>query len=84
MSQLGALRTLQGKPEQGLSYSARSWRARRQAGSPDLAIDLQWLGRQRETLGDARFEHLVGEVLKSETGNLMGAIGLDEGEHNGL
>ncbi|MCW2912966.1 MAG: hypothetical protein JWN52_1034 [Actinomycetia bacterium] len=39
---------------------------RHQLGSPEIHIDLRWLGRQREILGPEEFRRLLGEHLSPE------------------
>ncbi|WP_157517531.1 tetratricopeptide repeat protein, partial [Micromonospora rifamycinica] len=63
LSQLGAVRTLQGNPAAAVSLNAESHRIRRSIGSPDLAIDLQWLARQRDLLGDEEFKRVLGAAI---------------------
>ena len=67
LSQLGALRTVEGRPAEGVPLNAASHNIRRKLGSPDYVVDLQWLGRQRELLGDAEFERLLGDAIRSSS-----------------
>jgi tetratricopeptide (TPR) repeat protein len=64
ISQLGVLATEQGRPEEGLPLNLRSLAIRLELQVPEVGIDLHWLGRQRELLGEERF----GELLREHAG----------------
>ena len=61
ISQIGVLLTETGKPEEGVPRNLQSLAIRLEIGVPQVATDLFWLGRQREALGEERFEAVVRE-----------------------
>ena len=65
-SQLGVLATGRGNPEEGVSHNLRSLAIRLQIGSPQVRINLHWLNRQRELLGEERFGEILREHLSEE------------------
>ncbi|PYQ67852.1 MAG: hypothetical protein DMF53_01050 [Acidobacteria bacterium] len=66
ISQLGALWTQREHPEEAVPLNLRSLSIRLQIGSPDIRIDLDWLNRQRELLGEERFGEILREHLSEE------------------
>jgi len=54
------------RPEEAVPYTLRSLSLHLELQSPNAAKDLDWLGRQREALGDERFRELLDEHLGSE------------------
>ena len=65
ISQLGMLATKQGRPEEGLRLNLQSLAIRGELQVPEVRIDLDWLHRQRELLGEERF----GELLREHVGD---------------
>jgi tetratricopeptide (TPR) repeat protein len=68
ISQMGALLTKTSLPEQALPFSLRSLAIRLEIGSPERRIDLYWLARQREALGEEHFRTLLREHAGDESG----------------
>jgi tetratricopeptide (TPR) repeat protein len=66
ISQLGVLSTRRGSAEEGVPFNLRSLATRAQIGSPEVRIDLYWLNRQRELLGESRFGEILREHLDEE------------------
>jgi hypothetical protein len=66
ISQLGVLATARGSPEEAIPLNLRSLTIRLQIGSPEVRIDLYWLGRQRESVGEERFLEVLGQHLSEE------------------
>ena len=66
MSQMGVLATEQGRPEEGLPLNLRGLAIRLELGVPEVRIDLNWLGRQRELLGEERFNELLWDHAGEE------------------
>lgn len=62
--QLGALATVQGRPEEGLASSLAALSTFLELQVPEVVIVLKLLHRQRELLGDERF----GELLREHVG----------------
>ena len=82
LSQLGALRTVEGFPAIGVVLNTASHKIRRELGSPDYVIDLQWLGRQRELLGDADFSRRFSETSRTGLGKTsLAAKAESDGRH---
>ena len=65
ISQLGALATEQGRPEDAVPLNLQSLVIRLELRVPEVGIDLHWLSRQRELLGEERF----GELLREHVGD---------------
>jgi len=63
--QLGVLATEQGRPEDGLPPTLQSLESNLVLRSPNVQINLYWLRRQRELLGEERF----GELLREQVGD---------------
>jgi hypothetical protein len=51
-------------PAPGVRLNATSYVARRSLGSSDYEIDLQWLKRQKDLLGDKEFARVLTSVLE--------------------
>ncbi len=66
ISQLGVLATTQGRPEEALPLNLRSLAIRLELRVPEVRIDLHWLRRQRELLGEERFAELLQEHVGEE------------------
>jgi hypothetical protein len=66
MSQIGVLLTERGAPEDAVPWNLRSLSIRLEIRVPEIDINLHWLGRLRELLGDARFRELVAEHAGEE------------------
>lgn len=64
MTRLGMLYTERGKPEVGAAWNLRSLVLRLELSLPELAVDLHWLSRQRELLGEERFLELLDERME--------------------
>jgi tetratricopeptide (TPR) repeat protein len=69
-SQIGILWTEQGAPEKGLPLNLRSLALRLDLRVPQVRINLHWLVRQRDLLGDERFRALV----EQEVGEAMAKV----------
>jgi hypothetical protein len=65
LSQIGVL-TEAGKAVEGVPFNLRSLAIRSELGIPDIRIDVHWLGRQREMLGEKEFERSLGEHLDGD------------------
>jgi tetratricopeptide (TPR) repeat protein len=59
LSQIGILWTEQAEMEKGLPLNLRSLALRLELGVPQVAIDLHWLRRQCDLLGEERFQAIV-------------------------
>jgi tetratricopeptide (TPR) repeat protein len=66
LSQIGVLLTETGRPEEAVRWNLRSLAIRLEIGVPQVRIDLHWLGRQREGLGEERFGEILREHLDEE------------------
>jgi tetratricopeptide (TPR) repeat protein len=66
LGQIGILQTKRGDPATGLSFNLQSLALHRQIGSSEIRVDLHWLARQRELLGQERFHALLIEHLGEE------------------
>jgi len=66
LSQLGVLLTETGEPARAVPWTLRSLALRLEIGVPEIRIDLHWLTRQREALGEERFAEIVREHLDEE------------------
>jgi tetratricopeptide (TPR) repeat protein len=62
-SQLGVLYTIQGRAADAVPLNLASLALRIEIGSPEVRIDLHWLGRQRETLGESAFRTILTDHL---------------------
>jgi tetratricopeptide (TPR) repeat protein len=79
LGQIGVLLTQTGRPEEAVPWNLRSLSIHRQIGVPEVRIDLHWLGRQREALGEERFGEVLREHLDEKaTANVLRM--LDESE----
>jgi len=63
-SQIGIHFTEHGNVEKAIPYNLKSLAIRIEIGVPQARIDLHWLLRQKEALGESRF----GEVVEKEVG----------------
>ena len=74
IGQIGVLLTETGRVREGLAWTIRGLSIRVAIGSPDVRIDVHWLRRQRELLGDEAF----GAALRQELGDegARGVLGL--------
>jgi hypothetical protein len=66
ISQIGVLHTETGNPKDGLAWNVRSLRIRADLGSPQIAVDVYWLQRQRALLGPQKFQRLLRQELGDE------------------
>lgn len=71
LSQIGVLWTERGEPEKALPLNLRSLALRLDLGVPEVRIDLHWLVRQRDLLGDERFRGLVEQEVGEATPNVL-------------
>ena len=78
ISQLGVLATKQGQPAEAVPLNLRSLAIRIQLGSPQVRIDLHWLRRQRELLGEERFGEILRVHLSEE--DAAAVLGMMEGD----
>jgi tetratricopeptide (TPR) repeat protein len=78
LSQIGVLWTERGEPETAVPLNLRSLSLRLELGVPQVRIDLHWLRRQRDLLGENRFWEIVEREGTIERGRL--ARLLDEAE----
>jgi tetratricopeptide (TPR) repeat protein len=67
LSQIGVLFTETGRPEEAAPWNLRSLSLGLEIGVPEVGIDLHWLGRQREALGEERFGEILREHLDEES-----------------
>jgi tetratricopeptide (TPR) repeat protein len=61
--QIAVFLTERGTPEEGLPLTLRGLAIHLELGSPNVRIDLRWLTRQRELLGEERFLSILREQL---------------------
>lgn len=66
LGQLGAFSTELGQPAEALPFTLKSLIIHIQLGTPQVRIDLHWLKRQRELLGEERFGGTLREHLSEE------------------
>ncbi|MEU4403524.1 tetratricopeptide repeat protein [Streptosporangium sp. NPDC023963] len=64
--QIGALYTKTGRAAEAVAFTVRSLLICAELQTPEIRIDLHWLGRQREALGEAEFRRLLAEHLSPE------------------
>jgi tetratricopeptide (TPR) repeat protein len=68
LSQLGMLRTDQGRPADAIiSYQVQALAIRTELRSPDSAIDVRMLRRQRAALGDQQFQRILRTLMDDDT-----------------
>jgi len=71
-SQLGSLLTEIGKVEESVGYTLASLVFYLQVGAPEASVNLYWLARQQEQLGEAQFRTVVHRHLgEQDTENLL-------------
>jgi hypothetical protein len=68
ISQMGVLLTEAGSPGEAVPLNLHSLGMRAQMGSPEHGIDLHWLARQRNALGEERFQDLLREHAGEDGG----------------
>jgi tetratricopeptide (TPR) repeat protein len=66
-SDLGSLTTEQGRPREAVGLQLISLAQRIELGVPGGVVDVYWLGRQRELLGEADFRAALAEHLDEES-----------------
>jgi len=66
LGQLGVLANERGQPAEAVPLNLRSLAIQLQIGSPEIRINLHWLRRQRELLGEERFGEILREHLDAE------------------
>ncbi len=69
--QLGALRTQQGRPVEGISYNISALAIRRELESPEASIDVFWLSRQRQEIGEENFTETLSNLLDVDSIRLV-------------
>ncbi len=62
-NQLAVFLTERGTPEEGLPFTLKSLAIHSELHSPNVRIDLHFLSRQRELLGEERFLNILREQL---------------------
>jgi tetratricopeptide (TPR) repeat protein len=72
-SQLGVLRTKLNRPAQGVLYSLQALSLRLDMGA-SIGVDVYWLRRQRDLLGDDAFKDVLREHLTSEDADALTSI----------
>jgi len=84
LSQMGVLFTETGRPAEGVSLNLQSLVLRLELQVPQVRIDLHWLGRQREALGEAEFHEVLLEHLDEESAKaVLGMLGQYNTENAG-
>ena len=72
ISQIGVLFTKAGRAEEAVPWNLRSLGIRLQIQVPEIRLNLHWLGRQREALGEERFREILREHLDEKSaGNVL-------------
>lgn len=66
-SNIGALFTERGEPAEAIPLNLRGLAIHLELGSPGVRINLHWLRRQREQLGDERFRAILSEHLDADS-----------------
>ena len=70
--------------EEAVALNLRSLALRLELRVPQVRIDLHWLGRQREALGEERFRELVVEsVVEESLEGVLGLLAQDEDAREG-
>ena len=67
LSQIGTLLTESGRPADAITFTLESLAIRAELQSPDAQIDVHWLSRQREILGEAEFNRAISRQVGSES-----------------
>jgi hypothetical protein len=67
MSQIGAVLTESGRPDEAVSHSLSALAMRLEMRLPQASIDLHWLRRQRAALGDERFAEFLRARLDRDS-----------------
>lgn len=65
MSQIGVLHTQCGRPEEGVGWNIQAVGLRRRLGLRQSRLDLHWLGKQREMIGEKQFLQFLKKRLDS-------------------
>jgi tetratricopeptide (TPR) repeat protein len=79
--QLGLLLTEIGKVEEAVGYTLASLVFYLQVGAPEANVNLSWLARQQEQLGETQFRTVVHRHLgEQDTENLLQVLKEQEGE----
>lgn len=81
-SQIGVLFTERGEPAQAVPWNLRSLATRLQLQLPQVSIDLHWLGRQRELLGEETFRGILSRQLDADSQSAVLAM-LDRATQSG-
>jgi hypothetical protein len=80
---LGVLATVQGRPGDGIRFQVTALAMRLEIGSPQVQIDLHWLNRQRQALGQAAFTTALTELLDPDNvHNLLGLLDQNSQDQN--
>ncbi|MEU4403526.1 tetratricopeptide repeat protein [Streptosporangium sp. NPDC023963] len=64
--QIGGLYTKTGGAAEAVAFTVRSLLIHAELQTPEIRIDLHWLGQQREDLGEPEFRRLLAEHLDTE------------------
>ncbi|GGP01923.1 tetratricopeptide repeat protein [Nonomuraea glycinis] len=67
ISQVGVLYTETGRTAEAVACNTRALAIRLELQSPEAAIDLYWLARQRHHLGEERFRQHLAELLDTQS-----------------
>ncbi|MGH4020193.1 MAG: tetratricopeptide repeat protein, partial [Pseudonocardiaceae bacterium] len=81
-SQLGVLRTEQGRPSEGVPYNISALAIRLELKSPEVSTDLFWLGRQRQEVGEEGFMRVLGDLLDADSAQFV-IDALNNAQHEG-
>jgi len=80
LGQMGVFATEQGQPAEAVPLNLRSLAIQIDLGSPQVPINLYWLRRQRELLGEERFGEILREHLSEEdAAAVLGMLEEDSG-----
>jgi tetratricopeptide (TPR) repeat protein len=71
ISQMGILFTEKGSPEQGILLNLKSLMVRSEIGVPQVKVDLHWLKRQQELVGEERFVEILKEQLDEKSVDMV-------------
>ena len=69
--QLGVLRTAQGRPTEGIPYTVSAFAIHFELESPDVSLDLSWLAKQRQEVGEEHFAEILSNLLDSDSARVV-------------
>ncbi len=69
--QLGALRTEQGRPADGIPYTISALVIHRELESPEVSIDIFWLAKQRPEVGEEGFAEILSNLLDADSARFV-------------